>query len=113
MKARKHSPSLPAAITTYWTEANAGHAGPAAACFAPDAEVRDEGHTHRGPDAIHAWIEDTARKYHPQVEPLLAAEADGRLTVAARVSGNFPGSPVELDFVFTLSAGRIAKLEIS
>jgi hypothetical protein len=75
--------------------------------------VHDEGRTHRGPEAIRGWIEDAARKYRPQVEPLRAVETDGRLTVTARVSGDFPGSPVELDFGFTLRDGRIARLEIS
>lgn len=113
MTARKPFPSLPAAIATYWAEANAGRAASAAACFADDAEVHDEGHTHRGPAAIQTWIEETARKYQPQVEPLRVAETDGRLLVGARVSGGFPGSPVELDFVFTLRAGRIATMTIS
>jgi hypothetical protein len=30
-----------------------------------------------------------------------------------RVSGNFPGSPVELRYVFTLDGEKIARLEIS
>lgn len=113
MKTGKQIPSLPAAIATYVAEANAGNAGPAAACFATEAEVRDEGRTHRGPEEIRAWIDVAARKYRPQVEPLRAVEADGRLTVTARVSGDFPGSPAELDFVFTLRTGLIETLEIS
>jgi hypothetical protein len=32
--------------------------------------------------------------------------------VRARVSGHFPGSPVELRYAFTLHGGKIARLEI-
>lgn len=113
MKARNQSDSLPAAIAAYWTAANAGQAVPAAACFTPDAEVHDEGGTHRGRNEIQAWIEETTRKYQAQVEPLRVQAAGAVWTVAARVSGNFPGSPVELDFTFALADDHIAKLEIA
>jgi len=35
-----------------------------------------------------------------------------RLTVRARLTGEFPGSPVELDHIFKLSNNKIASLEI-
>jgi hypothetical protein len=43
-----------------------------------------------------------------------ATHTDGpRTTVRAEVSGNFPGSPIELQFRFTLADGLIAQLEIA
>ena len=33
-------------------------------------------------------------------------------TVTGRVSGNIPGSPVELRFIFTLAQAKITRLEI-
>jgi hypothetical protein len=110
----KNSPTidLPAPVVAYWTAANAGDSAAAAACFAADATVRDEGHTHRGAAAIAGWIEQTTQAAHPVVDPLRCAAEAGRLLVTAKVSGFFPGSPVELDFEFTLAAGKIAKLEI-
>jgi hypothetical protein len=36
----------------------------------------------------------------------------GKTIVAGRVSGDFPGSPVELLYVFTLGGEKIARLEI-
>jgi hypothetical protein len=34
------------------------------------------------------------------------------VTVRARLTGEFPGSPVELDHIFKLSGNKIASLEI-
>lgn len=103
---------LPAPVAAYWTAANAGDTVAAAASFAPDATVQDEGHTHRGADAIAGWIEQTTQAAHPVVEPLRHTTEAGRLLVTGKVSGSFPGSPVELDFAFTLANGQISKLEI-
>ncbi len=112
MKAREHSPKLPEAIAAYWAAANAGRSEAAAACFFPDALVHDEGQRHRGTAAIRAWIEATTQQYQPVVEPLGTKMTSGRHLVTARVSGRFPGSPVELDYEFTLQDGKIRALEI-
>ena len=42
----------------------------------------------------------------------LTVERDGKIDVTVRVAGNFPGSPIDLQFVFTLKAGKISLLEI-
>jgi hypothetical protein len=103
---------LPAPVASYWTAANAGDSTAAAGCFAPDATVQDEGNTHRGVEAIAGWVEQTTQSAHPVVEPLRSVAEAGRLLVTGKVSGSFPGSPVELDFAFTLANGKITKLEI-
>jgi hypothetical protein len=54
-----------------------------------------------------------SEKYRPTVEVLGVAERDGRTIVTGRISGNFPGSPVELRYSFTVTGGRIARLEIA
>jgi hypothetical protein len=46
------------------------------------------------------------------VEPLRVAQQGSSVRVRARVSGNFPGSPVELEHVFRLGGGKIESLEI-
>jgi limonene-1,2-epoxide hydrolase len=104
--------SLPEPIATYVAAENADDTMALAACFAADAVVRDEGRTIRGLEAITAWKVESKRKYQHTVEPLDVAEADGRTVLTARVTGQFPGSPVELRFAFGLVAGRIASLEI-
>lgn len=80
--------------------------------FAADAVVRDERRTHRGRDAIRAWILEASLASRAVAEPR-SARAEGEAEhVAARVTGAFPGSPIDLDFRFSLAGGRIAALEI-
>jgi len=80
--------------------------------FADDAVVQDESHTYRGRAAIRAWMEETRAKYDDTAEPTGVEVEDGRLKVAATVSGNFPGSPATLHFVFRLDGDCISHLEI-
>jgi hypothetical protein len=112
MTARNRPIELPACIAAYWTAANVGDSVAAASHFAADAVVHDEGGVYRTPQAIAAWIEETTRKHHPVVEPRRCEIADGRHRIAAKVSGTFPGSPVELDFEFTVVNEKITQLEI-
>lgn len=46
------------------------------------------------------------------VEPIEVVQRGGKTIVTARVSGNFPGSPVNLDHIFGIEGDRIASLEI-
>lgn len=103
---------LPKPIELYMSAENAHDADALAACFAPNATVRDEGRTREGLKDIAAWRRETTEKYQHTVEPIAVAERDGKTIVATKVSGNFPGSPVTLDFVFRLQDGNIASLEI-
>lgn len=80
--------------------------------FTPDAVVKDEGEAHEGHTAIRAWKAESHRKYTFRAEPLKAVTEGDKTTVVSRVSGDFPGSPVDLAFNFRLSDGRIASLEI-
>jgi hypothetical protein len=69
--------------------------------FAADATVEDEGHEHHGVDAIRAWRSEL---------PLVSYEVrdirsdDGRHVARAEIDGDFPGSPVDLDFHFAFTA---------
>ena len=81
-------------------------------CFAENAVVRDEGGTFHGLPAIKEWKAETKKKYQHTVEPLVVAQKGGRTVVTARLTGNFPGSPVDLEFAFVLKAGQIISLEI-
>ncbi len=100
-------------IADYFAGANAQDANAVAACYSEDAVVRDEGQTRQGIPAIGEWAEEVSRKYRPMVEVLAVAETDGRTVVTGRVSGNFPGSPLDLRYAFTLNGEKIARLEIS
>lgn len=80
--------------------------------FASDAIVKDEGHTHAGRQAISAWWRETKDKYQTIIEPLEVRDEDGVTTVRARVTGQFPGSPATLSFMFRFNGDRISYLEI-
>ena len=103
---------LPTPITIYIAAENSGDAEALAKCFAKGAVVRDEGKTIEGLAAIKQWKAETKKKYQHTVEPLTVAQEDGKVIVTNRLTGNFPGSPIELEFVFTLEGDKIASLEI-
>jgi len=78
--------------------------------FAADATVEDEGHEHHGVDAIRAWRSEV---------PTVSYEVrgirgdDGKHVARALIAGDFPGSPVDLDFYFTFTSdGLIESLRI-
>jgi len=52
-------------------------------------------------------------KYVYTSQPLALEQKDGRYIVTSRLTGNFPGSPVDLRFAFCLERGKIAYLEIT
>src|SRR5258705_4101422 len=82
------------------------------AYFADDAVVRDEGRTIEGVPSIKQWMRDVKKKYHNTVEPLEVVEREGKTVVTARVAGNFPNSPIQLDHIFEIEGNRIVSLEI-
>ena len=103
---------LPKPVELYFAADNSNDPAYLDLCLAGDATVRDEGRTHAGLAAIKHWKAETKKKYNHTIEPLETAERDGRIAVKGRVSGNFPGSPVILEFVFQVSDGKITALEI-
>lgn len=104
--------SVPLAITRYFEAANRSDSAAVAACFTPDAVVRDEGHQHVGRAAIQTWISQASEKYQPRATVLNTREDEDKTNVRVRVEGQFPGSPIELNFQFSLRDGAIAQLEI-
>jgi len=100
-------------VANYIAAANTRDIEAVMAIFSDCAVVRDEGHSWQGIAAIRQWAVDVSTKYHPIVETLDVAEADGRTILMGRVAGSFPGSPVDLRYAFTLKRGKIEHLEIS
>ena len=103
---------LPQAVAAYFAAENSHAPDAVAACFTSTATVRDEGKTLVGKDAIRDWKRETSGKYNATIAPVSAHHDTDRCTVQARVSGNFPGSPLDMHFQFTLAADHIAALEI-
>lgn len=81
-------------------------------CFADDGVAIDERQTHRGRKAILRWREEVGKISFQQEILTLRKDGDA-VRVICRVSGDFKGSPVELDYAFQLAGDRIAVLEIS
>jgi len=104
--------NFPEAIRLYIAGENTGDANLFGQCFAEDGTVRDENETYRGLAEIKKWKAETKKKYQHTVDPLSVFEKDGRFIVTNRLTGNFPGSPIELEFVFTLDRDKIVSLEI-
>jgi SnoaL-like domain len=104
--------NLPRPIALYIEAENSGDTNLFDQCFTEDATVRDENETHEGLAAIKKWKAETKRKYQHTVDPLKIVEQGGKFIVTSRLAGNFPGSPIELDFAFTLSGDKIVSLEI-
>ncbi|MBV4458207.1 nuclear transport factor 2 family protein [Pseudomonas sp. COR58] len=107
-------PTLAPAIAGYINAANARDTTQIARFFAENANVFDEGHHQVGPQAIAHWIEDSGRRYQPRVEVLDVQHRTGKVLVHGLVSGDFPGSPQPLRYMFRLDEqGKIARLDIS
>lgn len=104
--------NLPVPIAIYFAAENQGHSEIMAQCFAENAVVRDEGQTIEGLAAVMRWTTETKKKYQHTIEPLAVVQRDEKIIVSSRLTGNFPGSPIELEFVFTLGGDKIASLEI-
>jgi hypothetical protein len=104
--------NLPKPIAVYVLAENSGDTNLFDQCFAENAVVRDENETHKGLAEIKKWKAETKEKYQHTVDPLRLAEKDGTFIVTNRLTGNFPGSPIELDFVFTIQGEKVVSLEI-
>jgi len=103
---------VPQAIADYFAAANTDDADRVAACFADDAVVRDEGRDIRGRSAVRVWAQDTRRKYRYHAAVRAAEKVADRTIVTAHLTGDFPGSPIDLCYRFKLAGGKIAALEI-
>jgi ketosteroid isomerase-like protein len=107
------SPELPDTLKRYFAAQNRHDIKALVACFAADAVVRDEGKDIIGTEAIRSWKEATSAKYRVTVAPLECRAEDGRTVVVAKVSGTFPGGPLNLTYRFGFANdGRIGALTI-
>ena len=106
------SVELPEPIAAYIAAENGHDTEAMARCFTDHAVVRDEGRTIEGLAAIKQWKAETKKNYQHTVEPLASVQKDGKTVVTNRLIGNFPGSPIDLQFIFGLDGNKIASLEI-
>ena len=103
---------MPQSVMAYLAAEAAKNAQALSRCFAEDGTVHDEGKDYHGRAAIQRWKEATDTKYRYVLQPISAQTEDDRTTVLARLTGDFPGSPVDLNHTFTISHDEIVSLEI-
>src|ERR1700694_5535504 len=102
---------LPKPVAAFFT-ADKGNSEGVAQCFTENAVVKDEGHTYNGRAAIKQWKERSSTKFQYTSEPFASEDRDGKTVITSHLVGNFPGSPVDLRYFFTLDGDKIAALEI-
>ena len=103
--------TLPEPITAYFA-ADLMDAHAVARCFTADGRVLDEGRTHLGRAAIEAWKAAASTRYRYTTTPRRLEKHGEAYVVTSHVSGDFPGSPVDLRYFFILDSEQIAELEI-
>ena len=103
---------LPDPIAAYF-EADKRDAEALVQFFTGQATVKDEGRIHSGTAAIKAWKTEVSAKYKYTSEPFGIEQKDGDYVVTSRLTGHFPGSPVDLRYTFRFEGNKIAFLEIA
>ena len=103
---------IPEVIERYVATVNSNKMDALAAGFATDATVHDEGRIYKGTTAITNWMRETKAKYGHTIQALDAIARDDKTIITAQLSGNFPGSPVRLEFVFEMEDNMIKSLDI-
>ena len=104
--------TLPAPVARYFEAQRSRDVDAQTECFTDDAVVHDEERDYQGLAAIRAWKEAVQQKFEYESEPRSATESGNIVTVSVHLSGNFPGSPIDLDHTFTLAGGKISSLVI-
>jgi len=104
---------LPKAIAAYFAADEKNNADEVSKCFVETAFVKDEGNTYLGRDEIRDWKSCSSKKYEYTVEPFDITTEGRRTVVMSHLTGNFPGSPVDLRYFFVLDGDLIQELEIT
>lgn len=103
---------LPPVIQNYVEVSNRHDVKPILACFADNALVHDEGKDFRGKKMIEDWITKTIERYKFQFKPVSIKDDNAEVVVTVEVSGTFDGSPITLDYHFTIEGDKIVSLTI-
>ena len=102
---------LPKPIAAYF-RADGADGKAVSKCFAENAVVKDEARTYRGRPAIERWKANSTAKYRYTSDPRSCEQKDGKTVVVSTLTGSFPGSPIDLRYLFELAGDKIASLEI-
>ena len=89
----------PPVIQSYIAASNAHDVKGIMECFTDDID-------------IGRWATETIQKYKFKFKPLSADKRGAETILSVEVSGSFPGSPITLDYHFTLANDKIQSLII-
>ena len=103
---------VPETVPEYLAAEEAKDADALSRCFTEDGTVHDEGQDYHGRDSIRRWKQAVDAKYRYILRMVNVQTFRDLVTVRARLTGEFPGSPVELDHIFKFSNNKIVSLEI-
>ncbi len=82
--------------------------------LAEDVVVSDNGEVLEGREATFKVFDQSAQDYDVETTlHTISKPADDAWEVGTHLSGNFPGSEVDLRMIFTLADGAIQKLDIT
>lgn len=105
---------LPKPIESYFAAKGGTNQEETLTCFNEDAIVRDNGEdlVLTGTEQIRGWLTGTVTNYNLSSEIKSAEPQAEGYVVGVVVSGDFPGSPYEFAYRFTLCNDKISELAI-
>jgi hypothetical protein len=104
---------LPQPIARYFDADRSADPTAISQLFTEAATVRDEGQDYVGRKAIQGWKVASSTKYTYTAEPIAFSCEAGTTLVTSHLTGDFPGSPVDLRYVFQVDGPHISRLEIT
>lgn len=105
--------NLPKVITDLVNAQNSFDSIAYANCFSENAVVFDEGKTHNSRKEIEDWIADSNERYQAKIKPVGYQENETESIFKAETSGNFPGSPIVLNYHLVIGDGLIQSLKFT
>jgi ketosteroid isomerase-like protein len=98
---------FPEPVAEYLAAEKAKDADALSCCFTEDGTVHDEGQDYHGRDSVRQWKQAADAKYRYVLQTINVQTYGDLVTVRARLTGEFPGSPVELDHIFNFPTTRL------
>ena len=98
---------VPEPIAEYLAAEEAKDADALSRCFTEDGTVHGGGQDYHGRDSIRQCKQAADAKYRYVRQTVNVQTFGDSVTVRARLTGEFPGSPVELDHIFKLCNNKI------
>lgn len=82
-------------------------------CFSETAVVFDEGKTYNGRKEIERWIASANEQFKAVMKPVSFEKGKTGSILKAEISGDFPGSPIVLNYHLEIVDEQIKSLKIT